>query len=339
MPSQELPDIRRSRPDAIITNGTPALEGLASLGIPLIVVPVDRKFPGAVHLWCDNVAIGKLAAEHLVGLGFRQFAFAGFDEAIWSLERQRAFCLRLAQLGHSAASFLVPLTLSREKQARRQQQLVQWLKSLPKPVGIMACNDEFARSVAELCRPNGLRLPDEVALIGADNDELVCELTSPPLSSVAFAAEQGGYDAAEVLDRWMVQKKAGTSDIQVQASRVVTRTSTNVLAIDDEEVVKAIHYIRENCHAAISVGDVVESTLLSQWMLNRRFRDRLGRPILKEVNRQRAGHIAKLLVDTDLPIEAIAQDLGYETQSHLARFFRRETGMTPRAYRRLHQQP
>ena len=202
----------------------------------------------------------------------------------------------------------------------------------------MACNDEFARSVAELCRPHGIRLPDEVSLIGADNDELVCELMSPPLSSVAFAAEQGGYDAAEVLDRWMVQRKAGTSGIQIQASRVVARTSTNVLAIDDEEVVKAIRFIRENCHAAISVGDVVDSTLLSQWTLNHRFRDRLGHPILKEVNRRRAGQIAKLLVETDLPIEAIAQDLGYATQSHLARFFRRETGMTPRAYRRLHQQ-
>ena len=152
-------------------------------------------------------------------------------------------------------------------------------------------------------------------LIGADNDELVCELTSPSLSSVAFAAEQGGYDAAEVLDRWLVQKKAGTSGIQVQASRVVARTSTNVLAIDDEEVVKAIRFIRENCHTVISVGDVVESTLLSQWTLNHRFRDRLGHPILKEVNRQRAGHIARLLVDTGLPIEAIARDLGYETQS------------------------
>jgi LacI family transcriptional regulator len=202
----------------------------------------------------------------------------------------------------------------------------------------MACNDEFARSIAELCRLHEIRLPDEVALIGADNDELVCELTSPSLSSVAFAAEQGGYDAAEVLDRWMIQKKASTSSIQVQASRLVARSSTNILAIDDEEVVKAIRFIRESNHAVISVGDVVESTLLSQWTLNHRFRDRLGHPILKEVNHQRAAHIARLLVDTGLPIEAIAQDLGYETQSHLARFFRRETGMTPRAYRRLHQQ-
>ena len=116
----------------------------------------------------------------------------------------------------------------------------------------------------------------------------------------AFAAEQAGYDAAEVLDRWMLQKKTGTSGIQAQASRVVARTSTNVLAIDDEEVVKAIRFIRENCHAAISVNDVVESTLLSQWTLNHRFQDRLGHSILKEVNRQRAGHIARLLVETVL---------------------------------------
>ena len=301
--SQTLPEIRRSCPDGIITNGTPALQGLASLGVPLIVVPVDREFPGAVHLWCDNLVIGRLAAEHLVGLGLRQFAFAGFDEAIWSLERQRAFCLRLSELGHSAECFLVPLTLSRKRQARRQQQLVQWLKSLRKPVGIMACNDEFARSIAELCRPHKIRLPDEVALIGADNDELVCELTSPPLSSVAFAAEQAGFDAAEVLDRWMARKKAGTSGIPVWASRVVARTSTDVLAIEDAEVVKAIRFIRENCHAAISVGEVVESTLLSQWTLNHRFRDRLGHPILKEINRQRAGHIARLLAETVLPID------------------------------------
>jgi LacI family transcriptional regulator len=335
--SQSLSEIRRISPDGIIANGTPALHGLVSLQVPVIVVPIDRPVPGAVHFWDDNRAAGTLAADHLVGLGLRSFAFAGFSKSIWSVERQQAFCERLAELGYSAESWMVPLTLPHQQQGRQQKQLVHWLTSLRKPVGIMACNDEFARSIAELCRPRGIRLPDEVALIGVDNDELVCEMTSPSISSVAFAVEQAGYDAAELLDRWMARKTIGVSGIPVPASRVVARSSTDVLAIKDEEVVKAIRFIRVNCHAAISVGDVVEATFLSQWTLNHRFQDCLGHPILKEIHRQRAAHIARLLTETALPIEAIAQELGYQSQSHLARFFRREIGMTPKAYRRLYR--
>lgn len=336
--SQTLDEIRHSQPDGIIANGAPTLRGLSSLGVPLIVVPVDSELPGAVHLRSDNRAAATMAADHLCELGLRSFAFAGFDEAIWSLERLAAFRERLSERGHQAESLLFPLKFRGDEQRRWKRQLIQWLRALRKPVGMMACNDEFARSIAELCRTNGIRIPDEMALIGVDNDRLVCELTSPPLSSVAFATEQAGYDAAELLDQWMARKQSHAEAIRVNASRVVARGSTNLLAVKDEEVARAIRFIRENCHAPISVSDVVERTLLSQWTLNRRFRDELGHSILKEIHRRRARHIMRLLTETDLSIEAIAQELGYETQSHFARFFRREAGLTPRAYRRLHRQ-
>ncbi len=330
---QSLTEIRQIRPDGIIANGIPALRKLDSWQVPLIVVPIDRPLPRAVHFWDDNRAAGTLAAEHLVGLGLRSFAFAGFSKCIWSEQRQQAFCARLAELEYAAESWLAPLALPSRQQARRQRQLVRWLTALRKPVGIMACNDEFARSIAELCRPRGIRVPDEVAVIGVDNDELLCRMTSPPLSSVAFAVEQAGYEAAGTLDRWMAGQQIDRSGIPIPVSRVVVRASTDVLAIEDEEVVKAIHFIRENCHAMISVGDVVDNSLLSQWTLNHHFRRYLGHSILKEIHRQRVAHIAGLLTETEMAVETIARELGYESQSHLARFFRRETGLTPKAYR------
>jgi len=335
---QTLAEIRRSRPDGILANGARALRRISSLHIPLIIVPVDREFSGAVHLRCDNRAVGVLAADHLRGVGLRSFAFAGFDEATWSLERQQAFCERLAEFGHVADSRLVPLRLPRRQQTPHQKQFSQWLAALPRPVGIMACNDEFARSIAELCRVRGIRLPEEVALIGVDNDELVCELTNPPLSSVTFATEHAGYEAAEILDRWMSKGKVAAAGIRVTAGRVVVRGSTDVLAIDDEEIVKALRFIRENSHRSLSVGEVVEATLLSQWTLNRRFRDLVGHPILKEIHRQRAAQIAELLAESRFSIDKIAETMECESPAHFARFFAREFGVTPRAYRHKHQQ-
>ena len=197
----------------------------------------------------------------------------------------------------------------------------------------MACNDDFALSLFEMCRLHGIRVPEEVALIGVDNDELVCELTVPQLSSVAFATEQAGYEAAAALDRLMAG--GGTEDdIPVAAGRLVPRASTDVLAVEDEEVVKALHFIRQNAHRNISVGDVVRATYISQWSLGRRFRQQLGHSIRKEINRRRAEHIARMLLATDMSVDQIAYETGHPNQAHLARFFSREVGLTPREYRK-----
>ena len=229
----------------------------------------------------------------------RHFAFAGFAEATWSLERCQAFSRRLAERSLPVETHLVPLAPSARQKHRHHAAIVRWLTQLPKPVGILACNDEFARSVAELCRLHELRIPDDVALIGVDNDELICELCNPPLSSVPFATEQAGYQAAELLDRLMLHRKAAVADVCVPACPVVVRHSTDRLTIEDEEVVKALRFIRENSGSIIQVRDVVRATFLSQRTLHNRFRRAVGHSLVKEINRQRALHIARRLVGTN----------------------------------------
>lgn len=332
-------EIRRQKPDGVIMNAPPREEERPQLRIPAVMVPVGRMVARTHCLLSDNRAAALLAADHLLGLGLRHFAFAGFEEAVWSSERREHFERRLAERGLSASTCLTPLSARQSKRPRCEAALVRWLRTLPKPVGIMACNDEFARWLSELCRIHGLRIPDEVALIGVDNDELICELSGPPLSSVSFATDQAGYEAAELLDRLMRGGKSQPwQSILVRASRVVARQSTDLLAVRDEEVVKALRFIRRNSHRLIQVGDVVEATLLSHRTLHNRFCRIVGHSLVQEINRRRAAHIAEMLVTTSDSISRIARSIGYETAGHMSRFFRRELGVTPREYRLRRQE-
>ena len=319
--------------DGVIMNDVHTQMKKMRLDIPTIIVPVHRAVSGDCQLISDNRAAAVLAADHFIAHGFRHFAFAGFNEAIWSLERHEHFCRRLAERGWEAQSHLVSLAPSKTRKRYSQTAIVRWLKSLPKPVGIMACNDEFARSLSELCRLNGLRIPDDVSLIGVDNDELICELSSPPLSSVAFATEQAGYEAAELLDTLMAGKKTKTRMVVARVDRLIARQSTDLLAIEDEEVVKALRFIRDNSDHLIKVSDVAEVTLLSHRTLHNRFCQAVGHSLLTEVKKQRAAHIAKLLATTNESIQHIARSIGYENTGHMGRFFHREMGVTPLAYR------
>jgi LacI family transcriptional regulator len=334
-----LKELRRCRPDGVIMNGSHLEKEVVRLRIPAIVVSIRHVISGACHIVGENHEVAALAADHLVGQGLQNFAFAGFDRAVWSLARREYFCRRLADHGFMAPSHLAPLLASETKRRSYEMAMVRWLKLLPKPVGIMACNDEFARLLSELCRVHGLRVPEDVALIGVDNDELICELSSPPLSSVGFATERAGYEAAALLDALMAGKEIQGDNIVVHAGHLVARQSTDLLAMEDEEVVKALRFIRENGHRLIQVHQVVEATLLSYRTLHDRFRQALGHSLVREINRRRAAHIAKMLATTNDSIYRIAQSIGYEAAGHMARFFHREMGMTPRAYRNRHQGP
>ena len=206
--------------------------GATRLGIPTIVVPVQRMVPGTCHLLSENREAAVLAADHLIAQGLRHFAYVGFDRTVWSLERHEHFCRRLAERGWTAASHLIPLRSNESGPFRYERTMARWLRSLPKPVGIMACNDELARWVSELCRLHNVNIPDHVSLIGVDNDELICELTNPPLSSVAFATERAGYEAAELLDCLMSGRNPEADVLVAHVAQLVARQSTDPLAIE-----------------------------------------------------------------------------------------------------------
>ncbi len=330
-----MTELRRADPDGVIMNESHLDEEVIRNGIPLIAVVVNKVTPGISNLATANHEAAVMAADHLMGQGLREFAFAGYDGAIWSIERRNGFCERLAERGFSARVHLVPLSPTMSQRTRCETEIGRWLKSLPKPVGIMACNDDFARITCEECRIHGLKVPDEIALIGADNDELICQLSSPPLSSISFSTERAGYDAAALLDALMSGKKRKPENIVVSAACCEVRQSTDLLAVEDEEVAKALRFIRENSHRLIQATEAANATLLSHRTLHNRFCRAVGHSIGKEINLRRIEHISRFLRTTNESIEHIARSIGYENQGHMARFFHRETGMTPRAYRNM----
>jgi LacI family transcriptional regulator len=300
------------------------------LGVPCVIYGVNEDLRDFASIVSDNAGAGRLAARHLWETGLRQFAFYGLAGMRWSDQREERFCREISNLGGSVRVFQPP----RRSSDREDRFLKKWLKSLPRPTGLFCANDDRAAGIAELCRTLGLRVPEDIAILGVDNDEFVCELSHPPLSSVAMGTEQAGYRAARLLARLMTgREKRKGQKITAFATGVATRQSTDLLATDDEPVGDALRFIRQNQNRLISVGEVVEASKLSHRTLNDRFHMAIGHSILQEINRVRAQHIARLLMETNLSIKQIARSLGYSSNAHIARYFNRITGLTPLAYR------
>jgi len=215
--------------------------------------------------------------------------------------------------------------------------MAHWLQRLPKPVGLMAANDDRARQVVEACNVAGILVPSEMGVIGVDNDDVVCGLSDPPLSSVAVNFDRAGYETARALDCLMNGKGPVPSRIIVRATHVVVRRSTDVIAVEDDVVAKALRFIRANTrNEKLNVGEVARSAGVSRRLLEKRFRRELGYSVLNEIRRVRTDKIAQLLVETQMPVSAIAEALGFSEIQHFARYFHSAKKMSPLAYRKTH---
>ena len=212
--------------------------------------------------------------------------------------------------------------------------LAAWLHALSKPVGLMACNDDRGRQVLEACRTAGVAVPEEIAVVGVDNDELLCELSDPPLSSVALDTERGGYEAAQLLDGLMSGRIRQPARILVAPLGVVTRRSTDIVAAEDREVAAAVRWIRDWARRGpLRVAEVAQAVKLSRRSLEVRFRAALGRSVRAEIERVRLEHARSLLAETDLPTSQVAELSGFGSPSYLALVFRRRFRSTPTRYR------
>jgi LacI family transcriptional regulator len=279
---------------------------------------------------------GRLAAEHFLDRGFRQFAFCGYAKRIWSRHRQEGFCERLAEAGFQCNVYQSRTSKTHLPWDEEQPAVTMWLKSLNKPVGLVACNDLRGRQVLEVCALKGLRVPDEVAVLGVDDDHLLCELANPSLSSVALNGEQAGYQAAELLEGLMAGRIAKPQRIEADALWIVNRRSTDVVAVDDPEVSEALRFIRDNSRQPIGVNDVVNQVTLSRRGLEIRFQRALNRSIHDEIAHVRIERTKKFLVETTMPLWKIAELTGFDSLSYMSRMFHGKVGKTLAQYRRDH---
>jgi LacI family transcriptional regulator len=317
---------------------------ITSLGLPTVdlrgLLP-DLEMPLIVT---DDDAVAALAVGHFAERGFHHFAFCGFAGADYSDNRSEAFARFVTAKGLTCHEYHSPKPPASTGTEAREQlgwateaEVSRWIETLPKPVGVMACNDIRAQQVLTACRAIGVAVPDEVAVLGVDNDDVLCDLADPPLSSVVPDTRAIGYEAAALIDRLIDGQAAPRFMQKVAPLGVVTRRSTDVLAVEDRAISLAARYIREHACDGITVQDVLSQIPLSRSVFERRFTHIFGRTPKAEILRTQLDRVRRLLAETDLPLKQVAARTGFHHAEYMSAAFKQRTGQTPGQYRRSAQ--
>lgn len=338
---QRLPDLRSWKGDGIIADfDDPAVARLVMHSrLPAVGFGGGYGWYAAEsstpYFYANNKAIAALAAEHLLDRGFKHFAYCGYARTPvngWSEERQVAFVEHVTKRNGTCAVFQDRYK-STYHWAAVQRSLGEWLRKLPKPLGVMAGNDNRGRQVLEACRAYDLKVPDEVAVIGVDNDELLCRLSSPPMSSVEPGAQRLGYAAAALLESLMHGRRPPQRHFVIDPVGVVTRQSTDVLAIDDPKVAQAMAFIRGHACEGIKVPDVVGAVAISRSGLETRFASALGYTIRTAIRHTQLERARRLVSETDMPLKQVAIETGFKSIQHMTTIFLKAFANTPARYR------
>lgn len=364
---EDIPDlVKRQSFDGVIARIETQIiaDSVEQLGVP--TVDLRGVFPpeGGVTFDTDPEVCAAMAIEHFQQRGFRELAFCGYKGVGFSDQRSEAF-LRICKEKEinardyeadtvSAEKATIPKkkgpaqassvseragTLSSELDGEMNDvQLAQWLGEMPKPLGIFACNDMRGRQVLGAVRRAGLKVPDHVAVLGVDDDEVICDLANPPLSSIESDAHRIGFEGAAALAELMSGAAPEKKEILIPPARLCVRMSTDVMAIDDSDLAAAVQFIRSHACEGIGVEDVLKATAYSRATLERRFRQVLSRTPREEIERVRIERVRMLLAETNYSLEKIAHMVSYKTAAHLVTAFRRNADCTPGQYRRRFHQ-
>jgi LacI family transcriptional regulator len=331
------------RGDGIIARSTHRRDVARLLATRLPIVELyayhDSTFPSVRP---DEAAIASLAVEHLLDCGVKNFAFFDAARAHWTEARRRAFEQALRRVGCRCCAFSLPSAAQPAGNGRREvgdRGLARWLAKLPKPCGVFCACDFFAMHLLRTCRACSIAVPEQIAVLGVDNDPVLCGVCLPRLSSIDLGSDRIGYRAAALLARLMVGRPCSKTSVSVEPQRVVARQSTDVLAIDDADVARATKLIREHACRQLRVAEVAASVGLSRRTLEQRFQDALHHTVKDEIVRVRMERARTLLATTDTAIAIVAKLSGFASPKYFSRAFRLRTGMTPHTYRNQRRLP
>lgn len=335
-----LPELGRGdvpptwRGDGIIARiESPAIaRRLGRTRLPVVDVSAGRHIKSVPWVETDDAAIAKVAADHLLERGFRHLAYCGESRFNWSRWRSEHFS-KLARA--AGVSVDVYESSGTDPWTKEHNGLLAWVKKLPKPAGIMACYDIKAQQLLDVCRENGVTVPEEIAVIGVDNDPLLCGLTTPPLTSVIPNTHRTGYEAAHLLDRMMGGEKIAAKGHLIPPIGIETRQSTDVLALADREIAAAVRFIREHACDGATISDLLRVVPLSRRVMESRYRKSTGRTPHQDLVRFRIERVKQLLAETDHSLERIATLAGFDHPEYMSVAFKRETGTTPGKFRLL----
>lgn len=327
------------RPDGIVAAvNTPALaRSLKSLRCPVVNVSAVLRHVNLPRVGVDNSLVGRLAADHFLTRQLRHFAFLGPDNQLFSIERRAAFCREIERVGCVVHCYDVHPDRPFDPLGRWPNlgpAVGRWLQGLPKPSGLFVPNDLWGVQISEACRQAGLRVPEDVALLGVDNDDLYCELTRPPLSSIIIPSDRIGYEAASLLARLLNGGRRPAEPLLLPPAGIVARRSTDILASDDPVVVSAVRFVRDHAHLPLQITDVTKHLSVGRRTLERRCQHALGHSLGDEIRRSHLERACRLLAETDISIEALAHQAGYSNARHMGAVFRKDLGLSPTGYRR-----
>jgi LacI family transcriptional regulator len=306
--------------------------------LPVVDVSAERFASEFPRVSVDNAAVATLAAAHLLDKGFAHYAFCGDAQFIWSRERGARFKARLEEAGHRCAVFKGGTRAKNPPGSDAEvRAIADWVAALPKPVAVFACYDGRAQQVLEACQVSGLQVPEDVAVLGVDNDEVLCELCSPPLSSVLPNARRIGYEAAAMLAGMMRGERRVSRTRYVEPVRVVERQSTDAVSVNDPKVAAAVRFIGEHASENINVADVLRAVPMSRTLLERKFKALLGHSPHRHIVQKKIERAKHLLTESEVSIGVVAELAGFDNASYLSVAFRRETGESPYAFRAKHR--
>ncbi|WP_313381926.1 DNA-binding transcriptional regulator [Proteiniphilum saccharofermentans] len=306
---------------------------LASLNIPILLQNYKDRSDYFSNLTGDYFGTGEMAAQFFIKRRFRNFAFYGNKGVVWSRERAEGFRSQIEKVGGNYYYFESE-NLNGEEWSTSHIQLDEWLLSLPKPVGLFACDDNFALRVSQICKINNIKIPEEIALLGVDNDELICNLSDPPISSIVTDVEKGGYEAGRLIDRMSKGEIKDPFNIIIRPTRFELRKSTEKYDIANEYISRVVHFIEDNFISDINIEELTQLVPLSRRNLEVKFKDEMGTSIYQFILNCRIEHFAHLLVTTERTLFDLALESGFNDCKNIARIFKKIKGSTPVEYRK-----
>ena len=305
----------------------------AENGIVAIAQDYKKKFTTIPNVTGDYIGTGRMAARFFIDRGFKNYGFFGFNDVCWSDERCDGFRREIEEAGFGANFYAYRMQEIDMVWYYQRNRLREWLLSIPKPIAIMACDDNQGANLIEACHGIGIKIPSEVSVMGVDNDEALCSLGSTTLTSIQIDIEEGGRQAAALVERLVEDPKASVEDVILRPVKIVGRMSTAAFATTDQQILKALLFVHKNALKKISVSDVMAEAALSRRLLERRFKSVTGKTLYEYITDQKLKYFADQLVETDEQVINIALSMGENDTKSISRRFKQLYGCTPMEWR------
>ena len=305
---------------------------LSTLNIPVVLQNFKSRSPYFSNLTGDYYGTGEMAAKFFIKRRFRNFAFYGNKDVIWSQERAEGFRVEVEKVGGNYYYFESE-DLGGKEWSSKHIEMDEWLLSLPKPVGLFACDDDFALRISQICRINSIKIPEEISLLGVDNDDLICNLSDPPISSIVTDVEKGGYETGRLIDRMLKEEINEPFDIIVKPTRIELRKSTEKYDISNDYISEVVNYIEDNFTKEINIESLTELVPLSRRNLEVKFKEEMGTTIYQFILNCRIDYFADLLISSERTLYDMALESGFNDCKNISRIFKKHKGYTPVEYK------